>query len=498
MSSIVIGTLYGQMSFMCLLILGVICFRFMKSDDKTYSNHQFLTVGMLTAAAAVVDYIIAIIVYGLWEPEKLVLDTFTVIYFILIALLSYHWFLYCEAEQQSVFIRLKSGRIVRIAAQAAICIMMITVMYLKWTSLRNEMITEAVIAFVPAIYSCLRAFYKSFLPENYANRDKYRRMASFAVLPVIMLFIQYFTPMLPSFVCAVTLSYMLVYSNSQKSLISTDLLTGINNRNAFDKYISAKVNGTSGYSKLYLYLIDVDDLKSINKEYGPLEGDKVLVATAFALKELAAEYDFYIARFEADEFVVAFDTTSENMMQLIRKRIEAHVTETAHNMQLEAPVTVTIGVAQYTGQSMPAWIAEANMALENARTLKEGKDRSENELQRELFDATDMLLSEAEVRHKSSDELDIDGLDETLFPVLSEASQRIYMFVTNMETNVTRWSKNAFGFMGIDSEYDLNTEERWRKKIHPDDMMMYQKELDAVYSGKKNAFDLTYRIKDAQ
>ncbi|MEE1216309.1 MAG: hypothetical protein U0K78_02180 [Agathobacter sp.] len=98
MSSIVIGTLYGQMSFMCLLILGVICLRFMKSDDKTYSNHQFLTVGMLTAAAAVVDYIIAIIVYGLWEPGKLVFDTFTVIYFIFIALLSYHWFLYCEAE----------------------------------------------------------------------------------------------------------------------------------------------------------------------------------------------------------------------------------------------------------------------------------------------------------------------------------------------------------------------------------------------------------------
>lgn len=70
MSSIVIGTLYGQMSFMCLLILGVICFRFLKADDKTYSSHQFLAVGMLTAAAVVVDYIIAIIVYGLWAPEK--------------------------------------------------------------------------------------------------------------------------------------------------------------------------------------------------------------------------------------------------------------------------------------------------------------------------------------------------------------------------------------------------------------------------------------------
>lgn len=36
------------------------------------------------------------------------------------------------------------------------------------------------------------------------------------------------------------------------------------------------------------------------------------------------------------------------------------------------------------------------------------------------------------------------------------------------------------------------------EKIHPDDMMLYQKEVDAVYSGKKDAFDLTYRIKDAE
>lgn len=56
--------------------------------------------------------------------------------------------------------------------------------------------------------------------------------------------------MLPSFVCGVTLSYMLVYSNSQKSLISTDLLTGMNNRSAFDKYISAKVRVDSDHSRL--------------------------------------------------------------------------------------------------------------------------------------------------------------------------------------------------------------------------------------------------------
>ncbi|WP_171024796.1 hypothetical protein [Agathobacter rectalis] len=43
---------------------------------------------------------------------------------------------------------------------------------------------------------------------------------------------------------------MLVYSNSQKSLISTDLLSGINNRSAFDKYISAKVRVDSDHSRL--------------------------------------------------------------------------------------------------------------------------------------------------------------------------------------------------------------------------------------------------------
>ena len=38
-------------------------------------------------------------------------------------------------------------------------------------------------------------------------------------------------------------------------------------------------------------------------------------------------------------------------MQLIRKKEEERVPETAQNMQLEAPLTVTIGVAKYTGQS---------------------------------------------------------------------------------------------------------------------------------------------------
>mgnify|MGYP000108059738 CR=1 FL=1 len=104
----------------------------------------------------------------------------------------------------------------RIAAQAAICIMMITVMYLKWTSFRNEMITEAVIAFIPAIYSCIRAFYKSFLPENYVNREQIQAhgfvcsaACYYVICPV------FYTVCCLRLYGGVTLGYMLVYSNSQ-------------------------------------------------------------------------------------------------------------------------------------------------------------------------------------------------------------------------------------------------------------------------------------------
>lgn len=488
MSSLVIGTLYGQMSFMCLLILGVICFRILKADDRTFKKYHFAAVGMLTAVAVVVDYICGLGFYGIIYMEQHTADMINIIYFILIALLSFHWFLYSEAEQNSVYVRLKSCKIAYMAAEIAIFVMMGAIMCIDWPKLKYEFMAETIISFMPAFYSCMRALHKSFKAEYYEARNNYRIIASFSALPLILIVIQTFTPMIPSFVCGITLSYMMVYSNKQKSMISKDALTGISNRESFDKYISAKVKNISDHSKLYLIMLDIDKFKDINKKYSSLEGDKAIQATAYALKELAAEYDFYVARYDADDFVAVVETTSDNMVGLIRKKIIEHVKNAGIRMKIQCPLSVTIGVAVYKGQDIPSWLNEAYMALENAKVTKSGIEEAQDDIER--------LLTEYENTRSDKAGLDVTGLDERIFPVFSEASQKMYIYVTNMETDVTRWSKNAQDFLELESEYDLATGDRWKSRIHPDDIVGYQKEIDAVYAGKKKSFSLTYRIKD--
>lgn len=488
MSSLVIGTLYGQMSFMCLLILGVICFRILKADDRTFKKYHFAAVGMLTAAAVIIDYICGLGFYGIIYMEQHTADVLNVIYFILIALLSFHWFLYSEAEQNSVFVRLKSGKIAYMTAEVAIFVMMGAVMYIDWPRLKYEFMAETIISFMPAFYSCMRALHKSFKAEYYEARNNYRIIASFSILPLILIVIQTFTPMIPSFVCGITLSYMMVYSNKQKAMISKDALTGISNREAFDKYISSKTRNISDHSKLYIVMMDVDHFKEINKKYGPLEGDKAIQATAFALKETAAEYDFYVARYDADDFAAVVETTSGNMMGLICKKIIDHTGEAGIKMQMKCPLSVTMGMAEYHGQDIPAWLKEAFNALENAKAAKCETDK--------LQDDIESLLNECEITDHDYDGLDVTGLDERLFPVFSEASKKMYIFVTNMQTDVTRWSESAVEFLGLDSEYDYAAGSKWKNRIHPDDIVRYQKEIDAVYSGKKKTFSLTYRVRD--
>ena len=95
----------------------------------------------------------------------------------------------------------------------------------------------------------------------------------------------------------------------------------------------------------------------------------------------------------------------------------------------------------------------------------------------------------------SGEKLDTTGLDDRLFPALSPIHGKTYIYVTNLETNVTRWTQNAIEFMGEDSEYMYDAAGKWQKLIHPDDLIYYEREMEKVFSGAKPQFDLIYRAR---
>lgn len=95
-------------------------------------------------------------------------------------------------------------------------------------------------------------------------------------------------------------------------------------------------------------------------------------------------------------------------------------------------------------------------------------------------------------------ELDRTELESRIFEGFAETSKRRYIYVCNMETGVSRWSRNAVEHFGLPGEYFENAGEIWGNCIHPADREMYFQDIEAVFSGKKERHELDYRVKNIE
>jgi len=134
----------------------------------------------------------------------------------------------------------------------------------------------------------------------------------------------------------------------------TDGLTGIANRRRFDEIAAVEwARSVRTGNPLALLLLDVDQFKAFNDNYGHPAGDEVLKHVAKVLRENARRPSDFIARYGGEEFVViATDTTADaalTMAESIRAGIEALAL--THEFSVCGALTVSIGVAVATSGS---------------------------------------------------------------------------------------------------------------------------------------------------
>ena len=89
-------------------------------------------------------------------------------------------------------------------------------------------------------------------------------------------------------------------------------------------------------------------------------------------------------------------------------------------------------------------------------------------------------------------------LSTKIFDIVSNVSDGQFVFIENLDTGVTNWSREAVEYFGLPGEKLSNTEEVLGALIHPDDYDKFRQELKAARTLQNDGFFLTYQIKNAK
>jgi len=156
-----------------------------------------------------------------------------------------------------------------------------------------------------------------------------------------------------------------------------DALTGLQNRRWLDTMFPRLLARCSNDNQpLTVIMVDIDHFKDCNDRYGHLVGDRVLIATAKAMRERLRPSDM-IARYGGEEFIVLLPGTTMQYGVIVAERLRQGVKKISvldEKGELLDPVTISLGLAESTSDStMNSLIETADRALYRAKS--DGRDR---------------------------------------------------------------------------------------------------------------------------
>lgn len=133
------------------------------------------------------------------------------------------------------------------------------------------------------------------------------------------------------------------YEELLNNQLSLDLATGATNKHAL---LSALKQLKISQDDLAIAMIDFDDFKSINDQYGHIAGDRVLEIFCDAADANTRKQDI-VGRFGGEEFMLVFPRSSAGLLIKAVKRIYSSFRETCYN-ELRIQATFSTGIAEYS------------------------------------------------------------------------------------------------------------------------------------------------------
>ncbi|MCD4744169.1 MAG: sensor domain-containing diguanylate cyclase [Desulfobacteraceae bacterium] len=241
------------------------------------------------------------------------------------------------------------------------------------------------------------------------------------------------------------------YNQALQKIAWVDLLTGVNNRNGFERAINTRMETLKRYKTPFsILMLDIDGFKLISNKYGHSIGDEILKKMASVLKKTVRKTD-KIFRYEGDEFIILMPTIDKQKAGQAKQRLLTQFKD--FDKQFEDDIKCHVRILDYTLDTYD--LAKLSSILDKKllnQTIVEYEDNIENLgeniqplLEQEAKEAQNI---QAEKKKKYGKKVSLQG-EFTFFKIHGHGS-----------ITVTELSMQRIGFQASD-----------RHEIRPEDIL---------------------------
>ncbi len=157
-----------------------------------------------------------------------------------------------------------------------------------------------------------------------------------------------------------------------EDLANRDTLTGLANREALARRLEQMLADPTVAAESAVLFCDLDRFRPVNELYGHETGDALLVEVAARIRR-AVPQDALVARFGADEFVVALSGVgSYGAVASLAARVERMVSGPAQLGRSNVPVRISVGFALTRGRTAEQVLADADASMNVVKSTRRG------------------------------------------------------------------------------------------------------------------------------
>ena len=287
--------------------------------------------------------------------------------FIMLALVGYSWFAYYERHTPSALTATRPRVLAWRLPVLVLAVLTVSSCFTGWlfyidAQNRYHQGPLYIIQFIGVYLYPLTVSIKGCIlrrrMETASDKRVHTTFAMYALILAVFEIANIYTTAHGIYIHCFSLAVVLLYQfvNQQEQHITRDFLTQMNNRGALESYLS---NRQYDGDDVYLLMIDLNHFKTINDKYGHTEGDRALKIASDALKKLSGNSRYFLARYGGDEFVVVYDSDSEEKIIELCQEIRTKIA--AIDTQREYSLSVSVGYSRRRPEyTITQWIKEAD------------------------------------------------------------------------------------------------------------------------------------------